>query len=131
MKYKRLHELSGAEYQVLRNIAERNLFDIMDVQLVYIRWNRGEEVNEAIEKEFEMAFLGDDANYVTENNLSKGIQMAKESFITCNISRSLQNTPKVLSKPKRDLIINADDIMNLKIELNRADFSYDKFLERI
>jgi len=131
MKYKRLHELSGAEYQVLRNIAERNLFDIMDVQLVYIRWNRGEEVNEAIEKEFEMAFLGDDANYVTENNLSKGIQMAKESFITCNISRSLQNTPKVLSKPKRDLIINADDIMNLKIELNRTDFSYDKFLERI
>ena len=131
MKYKKLHELSGAEYQVLRNIAARNLFDLMDVQLVYIRWSRGEEVNEAIEKEFEMAFLDANTNYVTKNDLSKGIQMSKESFITCNISKSLQNTPKVLSKPKRDLIINADDIMNLRIELNRADISFNNFLERV
>jgi len=125
MKYKKLHELSDSEYQVLRNIAARNLFDIMDVQLVYIRWSRGEEVNEAIEKEFEMAFLGGDANYVTENKAQFSL------VLQSHIRRSLQNTPKVLRKPKRDLIINADDIMNLKIELNRADFSYDKFLERI
>ena len=76
-------------------------------------------------------FLGDDSNYVTKNDLSKGIQMAKESFITCNIRRSLQNTPKVLSKPKRDLVINTDDITNLRIELNRADISFNNFLERV
>ena len=125
MKYKKLHELSDSEYQVLRNIAARNLFDIMDVQLVYIRWNRGEEVNEAIEKEFEMAFLDADTNYVTENKAQFSL------VLQSHIRRSLQNTPKVLSKPKRDLIINADDIMNLKIELNRADFSFNNFLERI
>jgi len=167
MKYKKLHELSDAEFQVLRNIAARNLFDIMDVQIAYVGWSRGHEVNKAIEKEFEMAFLGDaksmhqgdePSDDSPQKKLSEGIKLAfktfnanlkdtlkdtfkeklqllsadiKESFITCNIRRSLQNTPKVLSKPKRDLIINADDITNLRIELNRADFSYDKFLERI
>ena len=139
MKYKKLHELSDAEYQVLRNIATRNLFDIMDVQIAYVRWSRDQEVNKAIEKEFEMAFLGDFKDTLKEKLQMLSADLAKnglpadikESFITCNIRRSLQNTPKVLSKPKRDLIINADDIMNLKIELNRADFSYYKFLERI
>ena len=177
MKYKKLHELSDSEYQVLRNIAARNLFDIMDVQIAYVGWSRGHEVNKAIEKEFEMAFLDADTKSMhqcdepsddsPQKKLSEGIQRTfktfndnlkdtlkdtfkeklqllsadlaqnglpadiKESFITCNIRRSLQNTPKVLSKPKRDLIINTDDITNLRIELNRADFSYDKFLERI
>ena len=150
MKYKRLHELSDAEYQVLQNIAARNLFDIMDVQIAYVGWSRGHEVNKAIEKEFEMAFLGDTKSmhrsdkpsyYVTKNDLSKGIQRAFETFNvdfariiakrTADNSKRLEATPKVLRKPKRDLIINADDILNLKIELNRADFSYDKFLERI
>ena len=139
MKYKKLHELSDAEYQVLRNIATRNLFDIMDVQIAYVRWSRDQEVNKAIEKEFEMAFLGDFKDTLKEKLQMLSADLAqnglpadiKESFITCNFSKSLQNTPKVLHKPKRDLVINADDIMNLKIELNRADFSYDKFLERI
>ena len=123
MKYKKLHELSDSEFQVLRNIATRNLFDIMDVQIAYVGWSRGHEVNKAIEKEFEMAFLGGDTNYVIEKKAQFSL------VLQSHISRSLQNTPKVLSKPKRDLIINADDIMNLRIELNRADISFNNFLE--
>ena len=130
MKYKKLHELSDAEYQVLRNIATRNLFDIMDVQIAYVRWSRGHEVNKAIEKEFEMAFLAGDAKSMYQcDSPQKKAQFSL--VLQSHIRRSLQNTPKVLSKPKRDLIINADDIMNLKIELNRADFSFNNFLERI
>jgi len=129
MKYKRLHELSDSEYQVLQNIAARNLFDIMDVQIAYVRWSRDQVVNKAIEKEFEMAFLGDTKLMHQGDSPQKKAQFSL--VLQSHIRRSLQNTPKVLSKPKRDLIINADDITNLKIELNRADFSFNNFLERV
>ena len=134
MKYKKYHELSDAEYQVLRNIARKVGHGVRYIELQYVHWNIGDSIDKNIEKEFEMAFLGDTKSMHQGDKPSNYVIEKKAQFslvLQSHIRRSLQNTPKVLSKPKRDLIINTDDITNLRIELNRADFSYDKFLERI
>ena len=38
---------------------------------------------------------------------------------------------EVMAKPKRNKVINADDILNLRIELNKKNFNLDKFLSNL